>query len=160
MEIRKSKEGEVVVIEPEGRIDTTSAHDFEQAVVSELNEGSRCFVVDFSSVEYISSAGLRVLLMLAKRLGGEDEKLALCSMNEHVQEVFSIAGFTSVFSIVSNRIQALKELAAPADTPAAPDRTGRYLALLGAKSKAAAAGEPLSRVATLGYELVTGKKPG
>ncbi len=160
MEIRKSKEGEIVVIEPEGRIDATSAHDFEEAVVGELTEGTRRFVIDFGSVEYISSAGLRVLLMLGKKLGGKDEKLVLCSLNDSVKEVFGIAGFTAVYNIVLTRPEAMKGFTVSSGppqaskTPETSDRVSQALRLLRAKPQAASK-KPLSKAARLGRELLT-----
>ena len=64
-------------------------------------------VIDFEATEYISSAGLRVLLMAAKKMKSTDGKLILCSMSEHVKEVFDIAGFTPIFNIETSREAAI-----------------------------------------------------
>ncbi|HKC23443.1 MAG TPA: STAS domain-containing protein, partial [Thermoanaerobaculia bacterium] len=99
MEIRESKAGDFVILEPMGRLDTKSSPDLEKKVLELLAAGQRRFVVDFGGVEFLSSAGLRVLLMLAKKLAGGNGYLALSALNERVREVFDIAGFTSVFTI-------------------------------------------------------------
>lgn len=154
MEIRKSRHEDLVVLKPEGRIDTHSAHELEEAMVGELNEGTRRFIIDFTSVGYISSAGLRVLLMLAKKLGAEREDLILCSMNEHVREVFDIAGFTSIFNIVPTRAIAMRHLAALAGTPG--KRVHQALAILGVKP-ARGAKLPPTATAAFGCELLIGR---
>ena len=99
MEIKESKTGDVVVLEPVGRLDTKTSPELEKKVLELLAGGQRRFVVDFASVEFLSSAGLRVLLMLGKKLGGSDGYLALAALNDRVREVFDIAGFTAVFTI-------------------------------------------------------------
>ena len=63
MEIRDKKEGEVVILEPIGRIDTNTANEFEKKIVEVMDNGVSRFVVDLKEIDYISSAGLRVFLM-------------------------------------------------------------------------------------------------
>jgi anti-anti-sigma factor len=65
--------------------------------------------VDFSGVEYISSAGLRVLLVAAKRMGGGG--LVLCALTEPVRQVFDLAGFLPLFAVEASRDGALARLA-------------------------------------------------
>jgi anti-sigma B factor antagonist len=99
LEIKESKKDEILVLEPVGRLDTKSSTEFEKKVLEQLAEGQRRYVITLKSVEYLSSAGLRILLMLAKKLSGGDGYLALCEIPPQVKEVFDIAGFTSVFTI-------------------------------------------------------------
>lgn len=108
MEIREGRKSGFVVLEPVGRIDTKTSHEFEKKIVELLNSGERRFLIDLAEVEYMSSAGLRVLLMLAKKLSGTDGHLALCSMNDQVREVFEIAGFTSIFTIAPSQAEAIQ----------------------------------------------------
>lgn len=107
MDIQQIQEGDVLVLVPVGRLDTTTSADFEAHVLGELGDGASQFVVDFSRLDYVSSAGLRVLLMLAKRLSGGKGSLVLSSMSEQVHEVFEIAGFSRIFSIATDRGSAL-----------------------------------------------------
>lgn len=153
MDIHCFKENDVSVVEPDGRIDTTSAHELEEAVNGELKGGSRLFLIDFAAVEYISSAGLRILLMLAKKLTGAEERMALCSMNQSVAEVFDIAGFGSVFDIFSDRPDAMRRLTVSSATV---DRVKRAVALLKAKPRGTQVPH-LSEAAIVGYELLTRK---
>ena len=64
------------------------------------------FVVDFSQLAYISSAGLRVLLMAAKRVKTENGALILCGMQDHIQEVFEISGFLQILTVAGTRQEA------------------------------------------------------
>jgi len=127
MDIQQIQEGDVLVLVPIGRLDTTTATDFESHVLGELGSGANRFVVDCSRLDYVSSAGLRVLLMLAKRLSGGKGSLVLSSMSPQVHEVFEIAGFSRIFSITSDRSAALdlvskgsKDAAAARRAPRAP----------------------------------------
>jgi stage II sporulation protein AA (anti-sigma F factor antagonist) len=95
-------DGALVVI-PAGRIDTTTAPGLERQLDGLLARGERRVVVDFSGVEYISSAGLRVMLLLAKRLKELRGRLALCGLNDAVRQVFQLAGFLQLFTICDSR---------------------------------------------------------
>ncbi len=106
MEIREELIETLVILEPVGQLDTRTSPELEGHVNRHLGEKRQSFIVDFQSLDYISSAGLRVLLMLAKRLKSSDGKLVLAGMNAHVREVFDVAGFTKIFEIVSTRDEA------------------------------------------------------
>lgn len=108
LEIRESKlETGFVVLEPVGRLESKTSPDLDKKVVALLAAGERRFVVDLGSTEYVSSAGLRVLLMLAKKLSGGGGRLALCGLNAQVREVFEIAGLGALFAIHPTRAAAL-----------------------------------------------------
>jgi anti-sigma B factor antagonist len=108
MEISEKKVGDARILEPAGNIDTRTHRDLEQRILELFNEGARQYILDFSRVEVITSAGIRVLVKLTKMLGGKG--LALCSLNEQVSTVFDIAGFTGFFTIESGRETALTKL--------------------------------------------------
>ena len=103
MEIRDKKEGEVVVLEPIGRIDTNTANEFEKKIVEVMDNGVSRFVVDLKEIDYISSAGLRVFLMAIKKLKSMDGSFIICSMSDHIKEVFDISGFTPIFTITADQ---------------------------------------------------------
>ena len=101
----------VVVIAPAGRIDTTTSRMVEEAIGRSVDEGARDLVIDFLDVEYISSAGLRVFLVLAKRMRDLQGRLVLCGMPEPVRQVFRLAGFMTLFVVEPSRDTALAKLA-------------------------------------------------
>ncbi len=93
MTITEAREEDWLVLKTAGRLDTATAPELENRLEA-VNEKT---VLDFSELEYISSAGLRVLLKTQKRLGAEGFKLR--SVGEVVQEVLDITGFTDILTI-------------------------------------------------------------
>ena len=95
MEITKVSEGEKLLVSLKGRLDTNTAPQLEQ----ELNlDGVKELVFDFSNLEYISSAGLRVVLSAQKKMN-ENGSMKLTNVNETIMEVFEITGFTDILTI-------------------------------------------------------------
>lgn len=107
MEIGQEQIGAVQVLTPVGRLDTDSASDFELAVQDLQAAGAKHFVVDFGKVNYVSSAGLRVLLALAKQTEGGAGSLRLAGLNPQVKQVFDVAGFSKLFQVFGDRKAAL-----------------------------------------------------
>lgn len=100
MHIVKKQEGSAQVLALEGRLDTNTSRLLENEFETLLNGGSSDVIVDFSDVEYVSSAGLRVLLGAQKKVDKIHGKLQARNVNSDVMEVFSITGFTDVLTIV------------------------------------------------------------
>lgn len=107
MEIGDEQVSETLVIAPRGRVDSVSSGELERHVVSRLDGGARRVVIDLAGVEYISSAGLRVLLVAAKRLKPPQGVLVLCGLGPSVRTVLELAGFMSLFTVEPAREQAL-----------------------------------------------------
>ena len=82
----------------EGRLDTTTAPQLEETLQSVLEEDMDALVLDFSALEYISSAGLRVLLSAQKRVRCEGG-MTLVNVNEVVMEIFEVTGFVDILNI-------------------------------------------------------------
>jgi len=99
MEISTKTAGDVSVISLSGRLDAYAANDVERELDSVITAGQVCLVVDLSSLEYISSSGLRVLLAGIKRVKKEQGDIRLASLQPYVKEVFDIAGFTQLFQM-------------------------------------------------------------
>lgn len=97
----------VLVLNPLGRIDGTNAKEFEDALLGRISAGDSQILMNFEGINYISSAGLRVLLMAAKRTSQADGQLALFAVQEHVQEVFKFSGFAEIIPIHDDRTAAL-----------------------------------------------------
>jgi len=108
MNITRSEEQGVVILSPDGRLDSNSAPSLEQEIgtISYGNDGHH-LLLDFSKVEYISSAGLRVVLKTVKERQSASKSFAVSNMQEHVREVFEISGFDSYVSIHPDKVQAL-----------------------------------------------------
>lgn len=106
MEIKKIGEVKSVVMIP--RFDAFVAKEIESEFIDMIEKGASNILCDFSNTEYISSAGLRVLLVAAKKLQQNDGKLILCNMGSYVYEVFEISGFTKLFEIHDTEEKALQ----------------------------------------------------
>lgn len=89
-----------------GQINSANAAELEAQVLSALDGGVRHVLLDFAGLDYISSAGLRVVLVVAKRLK-QDGLFVLCNMQQHVREVFDISGFLAILNVEATREEAL-----------------------------------------------------
>ncbi|MGZ8218500.1 STAS domain-containing protein [Methylomagnum sp.] len=107
LSISSTPQGEGLIIGLIGRIDVTSAKDLERHCLAWIDQGQRQLIFDFTKVDYISSAGLRVFLLIAKRLGAAQGAMRLCAMNATLRDVFEISGFSKLFTILPTVAEAL-----------------------------------------------------
>ena len=107
MELSGERDGDILVLTPEGRIDGSNSADFQSAVMERIDEGSESILLDFAGISYISSAGLRAVLILAKKLNQVNGRFALCSMQQSVQSVFEVSGFVKIIDVHPGREEAL-----------------------------------------------------
>lgn len=108
MDINVSSMKRATLIEVKGRVDSTNATQLGDALNEQIDAGHPMLVVDLSSVEYMSSAGLRELvaaLKKARKMQGGDLKLA--SLSPRVKEVFSLAGLDTIFHIYATQVEAV-----------------------------------------------------
>lgn len=98
MTIKQQTSGSNATVAPEGRIDTVTAPDLE-AVLAKMPEGVTALTLDFQGVDYISSAGLRVLLTAQKRLSGVGGTMVVANIRDVVREVFDITGFSDILTL-------------------------------------------------------------
>ena len=110
MQITEDKKGDVVILALSGKLDATTSKTFQDKLLADMNSGDQRFIVDLSQLEYVSSSGLRVFLLASKRLSSSDGKIVLCSLKDHVRQVFDLTGFSSTLSIYSSRDEAFKSL--------------------------------------------------
>jgi len=108
MDISEDRKGDAVILALSGKLDATSAKTFEDKILSLINSGAQRLVVDLSQLDYVSSSGLRVFLLAAKKLQPTDGKFALCGMQDHIRQLFDLAGFSSILSIYGSRAEAVK----------------------------------------------------
>lgn len=107
LSISSTPQGEGLIIGLIGRIDVTSAKELEKQCLAWIDGGQRQLIFDFAKVDYISSAGLRVFLLIAKRLGPVQGTLRLCAMSATLRDVFEISGFSKLFTILPTVAEAL-----------------------------------------------------
>jgi anti-sigma B factor antagonist len=107
MEIIEEVQNGINIFKLNGRLDSNTSQGFEKKVFQAISDGSKNMVVDFKDLDYISSAGLRVILKATKALKRDDGQIMLCAMQDYVKEVFEIAGFDSFLPIVTTMDEAL-----------------------------------------------------
>jgi anti-sigma B factor antagonist len=108
MEIFEENQSGINIYKLSGRLDSNTSQSFEKKIFQAIDDGSKSMIIDFKNLDYISSAGLRVILKATKALKREDGKMMLCDMQDYVKEVFEIAGFDSFLPIVSTMDDALQ----------------------------------------------------
>ena len=104
------RRGDVLIVRPEGRIDTNTSEELERWLMSRIDGSLKRLVVDMSGIDYISSAGLRVLLMTVKKLRGSGGQLVLGGLNPSVRQIFELAGFLSIFAVEADVDRAVAKL--------------------------------------------------
>jgi anti-anti-sigma factor len=107
MDLREERQDQVTALSVKGRIDSTTAAQFGQKLDSVVADPSGRLVVDFRDLEYISSAGFRVLLVAAKRADEAGSRLVLCGLSSKVRQLFDVGGFLDLFSITATRDEAI-----------------------------------------------------
>jgi anti-sigma B factor antagonist len=98
----------VTVVEMEGNLDTNTSIEAQDHTHAWLDGGAGKLLTDFTKVDFVSSAGLRVLLATAKKLGTIGGSLRICGLNEAVNEVFEISGFSTILDVFPTRDDALQ----------------------------------------------------
>ncbi len=110
MKIENIKNDEIETVSISGRLDATTASEAEQTTIPIINDGGAKVIINLQNLEYISSAGLRILLLVAKNISAKNGKLCICSLTGNVKSVFEISGFLSVFAIENSEEDAITYL--------------------------------------------------
>ena len=110
MEIQTRKEKAAVVVSVKGRMDAVTAPEFDKNMIDLISKGEKAFVVNLGELDYMSSAGLRSILALAKKLKEREGKIIFAGLRGPVEEVFKISGFQSIFKIFDSEETALREI--------------------------------------------------
>ena len=102
MQIQSRQDGPVVVVAPSGRIDHAQTPVFQEALapfVTACKAGGAPLLIDFSGIEYISSVGLRALMLIARTVTAQKGRVAIAGLQPVVREVFEISRFHLVFKL-------------------------------------------------------------
>jgi len=110
MDISEDRKADALILALSGKLDATTAKTFEEKILGVINSGTQRLVLDLSQLEYVSSSGLRVFLLAAKRLQGTEGKIVLCALKDQIRQVFDLAGFSSILPIYGSRDEAIKGL--------------------------------------------------
>ena len=112
MGINAERANGTVIAKADGRIDSSNSREFHTELEAVVADSDAALVLDFGDVAYISSAGMRVILLTAKSLQKSGMKFALCSMNDSIREVFKISGFDKIIEIHPSQAEALSAVSA------------------------------------------------
>jgi anti-anti-sigma factor len=108
MEINTRKDQNNVIVSIEGRMDAVTSPEFEKNLSGLITAGEINFLINMSRLEYISSAGLRSILTIAKILKAKNGKILFAGLQGPVKDVFNISGFGAIFQIFDTEEDALK----------------------------------------------------
>lgn len=98
MEINKNYDDKKLIMEVTGRVDTITSQDLEKSINEEIGKFDS-LTIDFEKVEYISSAGLRVLIATQKKLKNDNVPLVIENVNDTIKEIFRMSGFDKILEI-------------------------------------------------------------
>lgn len=127
LEVATSEQQGVTVVALSGQLDSRTAPEFEKTLLKLVAAGEHEILLDLGELEYVASAGLRIFVMVGKRLQADGGRLALCSLNESVMKVLEISGFVPLFPIRPNRKEAIPWLLSNAKVARVSNLAGEIL---------------------------------
>jgi len=110
MEAELEEKGDVVVIRVDGRLDAASSPQLEKKIQSVIDAGHFKLLLNFSGLDYLSSAGMRLILSVSKKLKNLEGKLVACNLSDEVMEVIKMAGFHQVLEIYPSEEESFSHL--------------------------------------------------
>ena len=109
-EIQTANQDGIVILNLKGRVDATNSGTVHDKVMDEIKNGCNKMIINFSDVNYISSAGLRVLIFTTKSFAKSSGSFAVCSLNENIVKIFEISGLVNLFTIHDDLEQGIASL--------------------------------------------------
>lgn len=110
MNLEQERREDMLVLRPRGRLDSSSSPEMERIISEQLDAGIQRLVLDFTSLDYISSAGLRVVLLAGKKLRATKGKMVLVGLQDMVREVFEMSGFLTLFAVAPTLEEGIAKL--------------------------------------------------
>ena len=114
MEIHQKEESGIVFLAISGRMDAATSPQAEEIVKKVLQEDTKRLLFDLDKLEYLSSAGLRVILSAAKEMKRRGGSFVLCALNDYVKEIFEVSGFGAIIPIADSVESGVTKLSQPA----------------------------------------------
>jgi len=110
MNLEQERRDDILILRPSGRLDSNSSPELERVVAEQREAGTQRVVFDLSALDYISSAGLRVVLLAGKKLRASKGKLVLVGLSDMVREVFDMSGFLTLFAVTNTLDEGLAKV--------------------------------------------------
>lgn len=99
MQITEHKEGPVLVLAVEGRLDHAGAGTFQESALRHISEGTRSMVVDFGGTSFVASMGIRAIMIPAQEMSKAGGRFALAGLSPQVRQLFEMSGLLKVFPV-------------------------------------------------------------
>ncbi|MBC2703828.1 STAS domain-containing protein [Desulfobacula sp.] len=110
MKIFQENNNGIEIFSVKGSLDSNTSTEFETRIYAALESGQRKLILNLEDLDYISSAGIRVMLKTTKDLNRMDGNIVLCTLQDYVREVFDIAGFDGYLNIENNLKAAMDNI--------------------------------------------------
>lgn len=110
MNLHQETRGDITILRPVGRLDSATSPELERVVLERIEAGASRLVFDLSEMDYVSSAGLRVILLAGKKVRAAQGRLVLSGMREMVRDVFEMSGFLKLFVVTPGVDAALESV--------------------------------------------------
>ncbi len=110
MNLRQESQAGVDIVCLEGRLDASSADQFQNGVMARFGKSGGPVLLDLSALSYLSSAGIRAILIIAREMQDQKRGFAMCSPQRNVSEVMSVSGVDSIVTVHSSRDAAVQAL--------------------------------------------------
>jgi anti-anti-sigma factor len=110
MEITVEHQNQALVVAANGRVDSSNAAVFQQELTAATDDSNQSVILDLEGLSYLSSAGLRVILLIAKSQRTKDAGFAVCSPSDPIREIFEISGFTQIIPVHATKDEAVAAL--------------------------------------------------
>ena len=110
MDLNVERDGSLLLVNLAGRLDGSNSRDFESSLNSEIGDSNCSVVLDLGELTYISSAGLRAILLITKSVKSKNASMVLCSLPKQIEEVFKISGFDRIIPIHATKNEAVESI--------------------------------------------------
>ena len=110
LQVTETNQSGAMVLQLKGRLDSNTSGEFETKLLGLIRGGQTRLVLDLGQLDYISSAGLRVLIKSMKELKSKSGLMHLCAMQDYIKEVFDLSGFASFLPIHATLEESIKAL--------------------------------------------------
>jgi anti-sigma B factor antagonist len=110
MILKKTENPHVLIAYLQGRLDSSNAAATEHDLIGALENGLRYLVLDFSELDYINSAGLRILVLAYQHLQPRGGRLVVCGAHDYITEIFEISGYNRIFLMQPDLEQAMRTI--------------------------------------------------
>ena len=110
MAVTIERQGDAIIAQVRGRVDGTNAAEFQDELIPVTDGSSQSVILDIGELSYISSAGLRVILLIARSLRAKESTFTICSPTESIREIFEISGFSQIIPIHNSQAEAVAAL--------------------------------------------------